>query len=177
MLSCMDIYKPQYVVSSDLGILNFVTTVPTGTMHMVTPQQMLVRRIPMTWFYEMANSVIRDKGELLEYRHLIAYHATPATWQHSYGNKTRQLAQGMPGRNAGTNTIVFIKKNQVPQDRAKDVTYGLITTLIRPEKATECTTQELQAPLPPTSFPSSSSSTASYYGHQGFLPQHPNDTV
>jgi hypothetical protein len=40
----------------------------------------------------------------------------------------------MPGCNTGTNTIVFIKKNQVPQDRAKDVTYGLITTLIQPEK-------------------------------------------
>ncbi len=48
MLSCMDIYKPQYVLSSNLGILNFVATVPTGTMHMVTPQQMSVRRIPMT---------------------------------------------------------------------------------------------------------------------------------
>jgi hypothetical protein len=43
----------------------------------------------------------------------------------------------MPGRNAGTNTILFIKKNKVPQDRAKDVTYGLITTLIRPEKLDE----------------------------------------
>jgi hypothetical protein len=40
----------------------------------------------------------------------------------------------MPGCNAGTNTIVFIKNNQVPQDRSKDVTYGLITTLIGPEK-------------------------------------------
>ncbi len=40
----------------------------------------------------------------------------------------------MPGCNAETSTIVFIKKNQVPQDRAKDMTYGLITTLIRPEK-------------------------------------------
>jgi hypothetical protein len=40
----------------------------------------------------------------------------------------------MPGRNTGTNTICFIKKNQVPQDRAKDVTYGLITCLVRPEK-------------------------------------------
>jgi hypothetical protein len=130
MLSCMDIYKPQYVMSSDLGILNFVATVPTDTTHMVTPQQMLVRRIPMTWFREMANSVIGDNGELLEYRHLIANYATQATWQHSYGNKIGRLAQGMPGRNAGTNTIVFIKKIQVPQDRAKDVTYGLITTLI-----------------------------------------------
>jgi hypothetical protein len=36
----------------------------------------------------------------------------------------------MPGHHSGTNTIVFIKKNQVSQDRAKDVTYGLITTLI-----------------------------------------------
>ena len=43
----------------------------------------------------------------------------------------------MPGQNTGTNTIFFIKKNQVPQDRAKDVTYGLITTLIRPAKIDE----------------------------------------
>jgi hypothetical protein len=126
----MDIYKPQYVLSSNLSILNFVATVPTGMMHTVTPQQMSVRRIPMTWFREMANSVIGDKGELLEYCHLIANHATKATWQHSYGNEIRRLAQGMPGYNSGTNTIMFIKKNQVPQDRANDVTYGLITTLI-----------------------------------------------
>jgi len=40
----------------------------------------------------------------------------------------------MPGCNTGTNTIIFIRKSQVPKERAKDVTYGLITTLIRPEK-------------------------------------------
>ncbi len=85
----MDIYKPQYVLSSDLGILNFVATVPTGTTHRVTPQQMSVRRIPMTWFRKIANSVIGDKGEFLEYCHLIANHATWATWQHSYGNEIR----------------------------------------------------------------------------------------
>jgi hypothetical protein len=43
----------------------------------------------------------------------------------------------MPGCNNGTNTIIFIKKKQVPQNRAKDVTYGLITCLIRPEKIEE----------------------------------------
>jgi hypothetical protein len=43
----------------------------------------------------------------------------------------------MPGCNTGTNTIIFIKKTQVPQNRAKDVTYGLITCLIRPEKIEE----------------------------------------
>ncbi len=43
----------------------------------------------------------------------------------------------MLGQNSSTNTIVFIKKHQVPRDRAKDVTYGLITTLIQPKKLDE----------------------------------------
>jgi hypothetical protein len=43
----------------------------------------------------------------------------------------------MPGRNTGTNIIVFIKKNQVLQKRAKDLTYSLITCLIRTEKIEE----------------------------------------
>jgi hypothetical protein len=43
----------------------------------------------------------------------------------------------MPGCNTSTNTFFFIHKNQVPKDQAKDVTYGLITTLVRPEKIDE----------------------------------------
>jgi hypothetical protein len=43
----------------------------------------------------------------------------------------------MPGQNTGTNTIFFIKTNQVPHNRMKDVTYELITCLIRPEKLEE----------------------------------------
>ena len=35
----------------------------------------------------------------------------------------------MPGRNTGTNTV--------PKERAKDVTYGLIKTLVRPKKIDE----------------------------------------
>jgi hypothetical protein len=42
----VDIYKPKYVLSADLGILNFAATVPTGTTYMVTPQKMSARRIP-----------------------------------------------------------------------------------------------------------------------------------
>jgi hypothetical protein len=34
-------------------------------------------------------------------------------------------------------TIFFIPKDKVPRARAKDVTYGLITCLIRPEKTDE----------------------------------------
>ncbi len=135
MLSCVDIYKPQSVVSADLGILNYTQTSKlTGTTYMVTPKQMAQCKLLMKWLHKMANSVLGLNGELLEYHHLIANQTTRATWQHSYGNEIGQLAQGMPGHNTGTNIIVFIKKNQVPQNRAKDVTYGLITCLTRTEK-------------------------------------------
>ena len=56
----MDIYKPKYVLSANLRILNFAATVPTGRTYTVTPYQMSVRRIPMTCFCEMANSVLGD---------------------------------------------------------------------------------------------------------------------
>ena len=91
----------------------------------------------MTWLCEMANSVLGEKGELLEYRHLINNPKTKAVWAHSYGNEIGRLAQGMPGRNKGTNTIFFIRRDQVPRDRIKDTTYGLITCLVRPEKLDE----------------------------------------
>jgi hypothetical protein len=39
-------------------------------------------------------------------------------------NEFAQLAQGVGGRVTGTNTIFFIKKDHVPINRRKDVTYG-----------------------------------------------------
>ena len=85
----------------------------------------------------MANSVLGKQGKLLENRHLIANPKTQATWTHSYGNKLGWLAQGMPGQLTGMDTIFFIPKDKVPRTRAKDITYGLITCLIRPEKTNE----------------------------------------
>ncbi len=85
----------------------------------------------------MANSVIGEQGDLLEYQHLIANPKTRAPWTHSYGNELGWLAKGIPGRVTGTDTIFFIPKDKVPQARAKDVTYGFTTCLIRPEKTGE----------------------------------------
>jgi hypothetical protein len=47
------------------------------------------------------------------------------------------LPRECQGTTPAPTSIVFIKKTQVPQNRAKDVTYGLITCLIRPEKIEE----------------------------------------
>jgi hypothetical protein len=106
---------------------------------------MLMRRLPMTWFCKMANAVIGEGGELLEYKQLIDNPKMQGTWTHSYGNEIGRLAQGMPGRSTGTNMIIFIRKNQVPKEQAKDVTYGIITTLIRPEKIDELNQTRLVA--------------------------------
>jgi hypothetical protein len=109
MLACIDITKPNFKI---LAV------------------KMASRKLPMTWFCEMANSVLCKHGKLLEYRHLIANPKTRATWTHSYGNKLRRLAQGMPGQAKGMDTIFFIPRHMVPKERARDVTYGLITCLI-----------------------------------------------
>ncbi len=77
----------------------------------------------------MANSVLGENGELLEYRHLIANPKMRATWTHLYGNELGRLAQGIPGQAKGTDTIFFIPRHKVPRERAKDVTYGLIAHL------------------------------------------------
>jgi hypothetical protein len=131
MLACVDIYCPEYILSEDLSLLTY-TLNPTKprAKFMVRPQQMSMWHLPMTWFCEMANSVIGEGGKLLEYKQLIANPKTQAKWTHSYENKIGCLAQGMPGCNTGTNTIIFIKKDQLPKAKAKDVTYGLITCLV-----------------------------------------------
>jgi hypothetical protein len=73
MLACIDIYCPEYTLSENLGLLNY-TLKPTKPMekYMVTPQQMSMRRLPMTCLCEMENSVIGEGSELLEYKQLIA---------------------------------------------------------------------------------------------------------
>jgi hypothetical protein len=59
----------------------------------------------------------------------------------------------MPGCNTGTNTIIFIRKEQVPKKRAKDVTYGLITCLIRPEKLDKLNMTRLVAGVDRVHYP------------------------
>jgi hypothetical protein len=82
-------------------------------------------------------SVIGDDGKILEYKHLIKNPKTRAVWQRAFGNKLRRLAQGMPGRVEGTNTIFFIHKSEIPADRRGDVTYVGYVVNNRPEQEEE----------------------------------------
>ena len=87
-----------------------------------------------SWLVEMVNAVIRENGSIMEYKHLIADPKTRATWQRSCGNEVGRLAQGMPGRVEGTNTIFFIEKSNIPVDCRGDVTYVSFRCNYRPQK-------------------------------------------
>jgi hypothetical protein len=72
MLVCIDIYRPEYTLSEDLGLHNYISnpTKPTAKLTVMT-QQISMWRLLMAWFCEMANSVIGEGGKHLEYKQLI----------------------------------------------------------------------------------------------------------
>eukprot|EP00804_Cyclotella_cryptica_P009655 CCRYP_011199-RA/>CCRYP_011199-RA protein AED:0.40 eAED:0.40 QI:0/-1/0/1/-1/1/1/0/244 len=103
-----------------------------ATRHIgITAAQATQRRYPT----DMLHAVLNDEtGELMEYRHLVANPKYCDTWKNAYGKELGRLAQGLPGIIKGTNTIVFIQRTHIPQERWKDVTYGRIVANFCPKK-------------------------------------------
>ena len=97
-----------------------------------TTQQATSRKYPKEALAAVLNE---ETGELMEYRHLIADPKYRNIWKPAYGKYFFCLAQGLPDIVDGTNTLIFIYKNEVPADRWKDVTYGRICANYRPEKS------------------------------------------
>ena len=91
----------------------------------ISPARLSSRKFPLKLLCEFAGAVMdNETGELMEYRHLMKNPKYREVWGKSSGNEIGRLAQGMPGRVEGTDTMFFIKKEEVPPDRFKDVTYG-----------------------------------------------------
>jgi hypothetical protein len=85
---------------------------------------------------EILNAVLNtNTGTLMEMRHLLVNPKYKELWGKSYTIELGCLAQGIPGVSNGTNTIVFIGRNNVPIDRCKDITYGHVCVNHCPEKA------------------------------------------
>ena len=73
---------------------------------------------------EILNAVLdTDTGALMEMRHLLINPKYSDHWGKSYTTKFGQLAQGIPGISTGTNTFVFIKHDDAPIDRRRNITY------------------------------------------------------
>ena len=84
--------------------------------------------------------LIHDKetNTYLNYRQLLRHPKYSVTWSTSSANEFGRLTNGLKdGRVKGTNTMKFIRKDDVPVDRFKDVTYGSFTCDFRPNKAEE----------------------------------------
>ena len=84
-----------------------------------TAAQAARRKYPITFLCDFTGSVLdKETGELLEYSHLIKHPKMKDDWRFLFGNDIGRLAQGMPGRNHGTNTIYFIDKSEIPTNTA-----------------------------------------------------------
>ena len=77
----------------------------------------------------------KSTGKLLNYCQLLRHPVYQGDWTISSANDFGRLAQGVGGRIKGTDTIQFIRKSDIPEDRRKDVTYGRFVCNVRPEKA------------------------------------------
>jgi hypothetical protein len=67
----------------------------------------------------------KKSGKMLNYRQLLHHPDYKKDWSLSSANKFGRLANGVGGRIKNpTNTIKFVKYEDIPKDRRKDVTYG-----------------------------------------------------
>ena len=81
------------------------------------------------WAYdasEFAGAVIDEEtGKQMEYRDLIKKPELFSLWTRSLANELGRLTQGIRDI-VGTNTMFFIPKSEIPQNRQMDITYGSI---------------------------------------------------
>ena len=71
---------------------------------------------------------------MLEYQRLLKHPRFEKVWNKSAADKFGRLAQGIGGRIKGTNAMQFIKKQEIPFDRLKDVTYIKFVCTVRTEE-------------------------------------------
>jgi hypothetical protein len=85
-----------------------------------TARQAALRNYPLQFLCDLAYAVLdNETGNLLEYRHLMKHPKYKDVWTKSFGTEIRRLA-------TTTETIFFVKKDKIPDDRKGDETYARI---------------------------------------------------
>jgi hypothetical protein len=111
-------------------VLACIETYEEVTERQILPRQLSQRTFPK----EVLNAILnRDMGELMEMWHLLQNPKYSELWGKSYTKELGRLAQGIPGMK-GTDTIVFIKYEDIPLNRRRHVTYGKTVVSYRPNK-------------------------------------------
>jgi hypothetical protein len=87
-----------------------------------------LQKYPLQFLCDFANTVLDDKtGNLLKYQHLLKHPKYKEDWSKLFGKEIWCLA-------TTTKTIAFMEKQQIPQARRKDITYGRIVSVYCSEK-------------------------------------------
>ena len=90
-----------------------ITAVPTPE----TPSKLASRKFPSIILYGFVGTVITyEAGELFQCRHLSKNLKYQDAWGIYFVNEIGRLYQGMKGRVEETNTMLFITKEEVPQN-------------------------------------------------------------
>ncbi len=77
----------------------------------------------------------KESNTYLNYRQLLRHPKYTKAWNTSGANEFGRLTQGLKdGRVKGTNTIQFIRKDQIPIERMKEGTYGSFNCDFKPNK-------------------------------------------
>jgi hypothetical protein len=99
--------------------------------HSLTPANAARCSFPI----KILNAVLdMDTSKLLEMRHLLVNPKYKELWGKSYTTELCCLAQGIPSVSKGTDTIVFIARDEIPFARLKNVTYGRVCVNYCPKK-------------------------------------------
>jgi hypothetical protein len=99
-----------------------------GYKPLFTPIQAASRKYPLKFLCDLAYAVLDDKtGDPLEYRHLMKHPKYKEVWTNSFSKEIVCLA-------TTTETIFFIQKDAIPQERRVDETYAQIVCVYRDGK-------------------------------------------
>ena len=86
--------------------------------------------------YEALAVMDKQMGKMLNYRQPMQHPYYKRPWSLSSANEFGQLANGIGGRIKNpTNMIKFIRRDDIPLQHQKDVTYGQFVCTARPKKA------------------------------------------
>jgi hypothetical protein len=93
-----------------------------------TAKQAASRKYPLQFLCDLAYAVLdNETGDLLEYRHLMKHPKYKDVWTKSFGTEIRRLA-------TTTETIFFVQRENIPDNRKGDETYARIVCTYRKGK-------------------------------------------
>jgi hypothetical protein len=85
-----------------------------------TVKQSASKWCPLQFLWDLAFAVLNDEtGNLLKYYHLIKHPKYKKVWTKSFGSALCRLA-------TKTETIFFVQKDDIPDDRSSNETYARI---------------------------------------------------